>query len=119
MEKNMEKLKIKLYDYEETKQEFEIENIENVILAIYEVISGDENLTIFYNNNKVIRYDACDTYRLQNHYDEEIYLTKEQLTKINKLKGTNSYDRARQLEKIEKFTYKVIKNKYDGELEND
>lgn len=99
----MEKyIELKLVDYSRTKSVAKIDEnkLENMICAIYEIISGDEILTIIYKNGEQEKHDTCN-YRYMDFNDERIMLLdKQELLLINKLKSNYSYDRADKLKKL-------------------
>lgn len=65
-------IKINLIDYKNAISTFTIdsEKMKKFMMARIELISGDEVLTIYFENGKT-RLDSSNS-RFQNHYDDEI-----------------------------------------------
>lgn len=104
----MKNITIKLMDCYDKKSKFIIKDIDNILFAKYELYSGDETLTVYYKNNKVVFYDSCTSIRLESWHENEVLLNKEQLKIFNRLHGKDTYDRAEKLEKIDKWDFEVI-----------
>ena len=95
-------MKLKLVNYVGDIKEFKIspKKLLNFQFAIYEVISGDEVLTIYY---KDVTEDYFNTeLRFISYHDEKISIySVEQLKLINKLNlEASSYERADALDKF-------------------
>lgn len=83
-------MKIILQNCFNDKVEFEVET-KNFKLAKYEIISGDEVLTVFYKNYSEQTFDSDKHLRVENHhdYEMELYNVKE-LKLINQLPFTEN-----------------------------
>lgn len=60
-------MKIKLIDYESNPKEFEVENPEGVVCAIFQELAGDEVLTLVYED-RIVSLDSCES-RFQDIQD--------------------------------------------------
>lgn len=76
----MENVKIKLYDYNDNVSEHEIPvPIEDVVIAVRLVLSGDEVLEVFTKNGETLTYDADTGFRFESFFDEFEFIPPENL----------------------------------------
>lgn len=86
--------KIIIRDYADVRKEITIPNFEKVLKIDCDVITGDEILTVLYDNLTAVCFDSCDSYRLMDFYDcsYDIYI-KDKLDVIDKFNvRRTSYD---------------------------
>lgn len=108
--KNYSEIEVSLMDYKDRISKFAIKSLEKASVCRYEIVTGDEILTIIYNNCSCVSFDSCKTRRLEHSVDEEFFFLPSQLGKINELKGTNAYERARELrDKIDIFKGETVR----------
>ena len=87
-------MKITLQNCFNDKVEFEVET-KNFQIAKYEIISGDEVLTVYYKNGSEQTFDSDKHLRIENRQDYEVHLCNvKELKLINQLpftKDPNSF----------------------------
>jgi len=108
--KNYKEIEVALMDYKDRISKFAIKSLEKAILCRYAIVTGDEILTIIYNNCSCVSFDSCQTRRLESICDEEFFFFPSQLEKINELKGEDTYTRAEELyNKVSPFQQEIVK----------
>ena len=53
-------MKVKLFDYRNRWKEFEIGDLDDILVATLDIFSGDETLTVVYKNGKTAFFDSSD-----------------------------------------------------------
>lgn len=97
-------MEIKLMNCYDEVQNFELDDkkLENFLVAVYEIVSGDETLTIVYKNGKEDFFDSDTNLRMASFYDQTTYLVSLRELKLMDRLGVrgDSYDRGEELEEL-------------------
>ena len=85
-----------MYDYADEAHEFDVDlDDKNVIVAILQVISGDEVLDVTYKDGTIRTFDADTNYRFQDVLDATYIIVLNGEWKVDRegfLARKNSYD---------------------------
>ncbi len=79
-----------IYDYQNRPVAITIANFENAVSAVLTVLSGDEVLSIHYNDESVREFDSCFTFRKKGYFDGEVAIPIHRLDELTHIH--NSYD---------------------------
>ena len=82
--------KVIIRDFEGNGTEFNIVNIDKVKLIVCAVISGDEILTVYYDDDTFLDMDSCPNRRLTSFYEGHAVIPRDKIEKFNSIE--NSYD---------------------------
>ena len=79
-----------IFDYEGTPRNITIRNFERVSKVVCEVITGDEVLTVYYNDGSFVTFDSCINDRSLDFHDGQVEIPLEHIDDISSI--PDSYD---------------------------